>query len=281
MDRPRRTRRPAPTSGSGRAGAPAAPPRPVHRRRRRAGPGRPCRPRAADRRGQGHHGQVLPRRQQVPAVPAAPPTGKARPDVSPWAALADPADLRSWADPRVLLGQGGTAPLSGVLSPPEEWETAGAVPGVPLVDTALRAEAAPDAVRLSPADVPEILALISLTKPGPFLPHTVELGTYLGIRHRSRLIAMAGERLRSPGWTEISAVCTHPRHRGRGLATRLVRAVAAGLRERGETPFLHTAASNTGAIRPYESIGFTLRRRPSFMAVRAPGGPGNTTAKFS
>ncbi|MFI5671866.1 GNAT family N-acetyltransferase [Streptomyces sp. NPDC051704] len=204
-----------------------------------------------------------------------------RPDVSPWAALADPADPRSWADLRVLVGHGGTAPLAGVLSPPEGWETVGAVPGVQLVDTALRAEAAPDAVRLGPADVPEILALISLTKPGPFLPRTVELGTYLGIRHRGRLIAMAGERLRPPGWTEISAVCTHPRHRGRGLATRLVRAVAAGIRERGETPFLHTAASNTGAIRLYESIGFTLRRRPSFMAVRAPGGPGNTTAKFS
>ncbi|MYT21127.1 GNAT family N-acetyltransferase, partial [Streptomyces sp. SID7760] len=66
-----------------------------------------------------------------------------------------------------------------------------------------------------------------------------------------------------------------------GLATRLVRAVAAGIRERGETPFLHTAAANTAAIRLYESIGFTLRRRPSFMAVRAPGGRGNTTAKFS
>lgn len=82
---------------------------------------------------------------------------------------------------------------------------------------------------------------------------------------------MAGERLHPPGWTEISAVCTHPGHRGRGPATRLVRAVAAGIRERGEVPFLHTSAANTGAIRLYESIGFTLRRRPFFMAVRAPG----------
>lgn len=89
---------------------------------------------------------------------------------------------------------------------------------------------------------------------------------------------MAGERLRPPGWTEISAVCTHPDHRGQGLATRLVRAVAAGIRERGEVPFLHTSASNTRAVRLYESIGFTLRRRPLFLAVRAPG---NTAAKFS
>jgi predicted GNAT family acetyltransferase len=81
---------------------------------------------------------------------------------------------------------------------------------------------------------------------------------------------MAGERLRLPGWTEISAVCTDPAYRGRGLATRLVRAVAAGIRERGETPFLHAAASNTQAIRLYEAIGFTLRSRPTFRLVRTP-----------
>jgi hypothetical protein len=83
---------------------------------------------------------------------------------------------------------------------------------------------------------------------------------------------MAGERLRPPGWTEISAVCTDPGHRGQGLATRLVRAVAAGIRERGDTPFLHASATNTGAIRLYESIGFTLRRRSAFLLVRTPAG---------
>lgn len=81
---------------------------------------------------------------------------------------------------------------------------------------------------------------------------------------------MAGERLRVPGWTEISAVCTDPDHRGRGLATRLVRAVAAGIRERGDTPFLHAAASNARAIALYESLGFTLRRRTTILQVRTP-----------
>ncbi|MFJ8013633.1 GNAT family N-acetyltransferase [Streptomyces sp. NPDC096339] len=196
-------------------------------------------------------------------------------DVSPFTALADPDDPRAWADLRALVGPGEVASLAGVLTPPDGWETVGAIQGVQLVDASLRAEPAPEAVRLGPADVPEVLSLIELTRPGPFRARTVELGTYLGIRHRGRLVAMAGERLRPPGWTEISAVCTHPDHRGRGLATRLVRAVAAGIRERGEIPFLHTAASNTEAIRLYESIGFTLRHRPFFMAVRAPG---NTAA---
>ncbi|MER5868833.1 GNAT family N-acetyltransferase [Streptomyces sp. NPDC002044] len=202
-------------------------------------------------------------------------------DVAPFAAIADPDAPRSWAALRELVGAGGAVTLAGVLTPPEGWETLGTIQGVQLVDTALRAEPAPEAVRLGPSDVPEMLGLIELTQPGPFLPRTVELGTYLGIRHRGRLVAMAGERLRPPGWTEISAVCTHPEVRGRGLATRLVRAVAAGIRERGDVPFLHTAASNTGAVRLYESIGFTVRRRPFFMALRAPADPGNTAAKFS
>ncbi|WUW19615.1 GNAT family N-acetyltransferase [Streptomyces sp. NBC_01463] len=191
-------------------------------------------------------------------------------DVSPFTALDDPADPRAWDDLAALVGPGTVTPVTGVRSVPDGWETEQTGEGVQLIDTALRAEPAPEAVRLGLADVSEILELIGLTRPGPFLPRTVELGTYLGIRDHGRLVALAGERLRPPGWTEISAVCTHPGHRGRGLATRLVRAVAAGIRERGDVPFLHTAASNTDAIRLYESIGFTLRHRSRFVLVRSP-----------
>ena len=80
---------------------------------------------------------------------------------------------------------------------------------------------------------------------------------------------MAGERLRPPGWTEISAVCTDAAHRGQGLATRLITAVGAGIQERGDTPFLHTLAANVTAIRLYESLGFTLRRTTRFRVVRS------------
>ncbi|MGW0816645.1 GNAT family N-acetyltransferase [Streptomyces viridiviolaceus] len=192
-------------------------------------------------------------------------------DVAVFAALADPADPAAWADLHRLAGPAAAVAVPGADGVPEGWRTSDAVPGVQLVDTALRAEPDPEAVPLGPADVPEILELVARTRPGPFLPRTVLLGTYLGIRHRGRLIALAGERLRLPGWTEISAVCTDPDHRGRGLATRLVRAVAAGIRERGDTPFLHAAASNTRAIGLYESLGFTLRRRTTFLEVRTPG----------
>ncbi|MGW7385990.1 GNAT family N-acetyltransferase [Streptomyces sp. NPDC054794] len=200
-------------------------------------------------------------------------------DVSPFTALEDPADPRAWDDLAALVGPGTVTPVTAVRAVPDGWEIVDSGEGVQMVDTALHAEPAPEAVRLGPADVPEILGLIALTQPGPFLPRTVELGTYLGIRDRGRLIALAGERLRPPGWTEISAVCTHPDHRGRGLATRLVRAVAASIRQRGDTPFLHAAASNTHAIRLYESIGFTLRRRTRFTLVRTPGGRSATQGR--
>ncbi|MFJ2812781.1 GNAT family N-acetyltransferase [Streptomyces sp. NPDC087294] len=192
-------------------------------------------------------------------------------DVAGFHALADQDDPGAWADLAALVGPGGTAALRGVSSAPPGWEIVRSGNGVQLVDTSLRAAADPRAVRLGPADVPEILDLVARTEPGPYLPRTVEMGTYLGIRHHGRLVALAGERLHPPGWTEISAVCTDPAHRGQGLATRLVRAVAAGIRARGEQPFLHAAATNTQAIRLYESIGFTLRTRTVFSQLRYVG----------
>jgi ribosomal protein S18 acetylase RimI-like enzyme len=189
-------------------------------------------------------------------------------EVAPFHALADPADPQGWADLAQLVVPGDTVTIAGAggFAHPG-WQAGHSVGGVQLVDVSLRAAPAPEAVRLGAADVPDILDLVDRTQPGPFRRRTVELGTYLGLRSADgRLMAMAGERLHPEGWTEISAVCTDPAYRRRGLATRLVRAVAAGIRERGETPFLHTSAGNVTAIRLYESIGFVLRARTDFTA---------------
>ena len=192
-------------------------------------------------------------------------------DVSPFLALPDAPDDATWADVATLVGPGGLVPLAGVTTPPPAaWELTLDLDGVQLVDASVRPAADPEAVVLTAADVPEMLDLTARTKPGPFLPRTIELGTYLGIRRDGRLVAMAGERMHPPGWTEISAVCTDESVRGQGLAGRLVLAVAAGIRDRGDTPFLHAAATNTNAIRLYESLGFALRKRVSFRAARVP-----------
>ncbi|KIF77850.1 acetyltransferase [Streptomyces sp. 150FB] len=191
-------------------------------------------------------------------------------DVSPFVALADPADSRAWDDLAVLAGPGAETSVSGATRVPDGWETVRRGTGVQLIADTLRSAADPEAVRLTPADVPEMLDLVSRTRPGPFLPRTIELGAYWGIRRGGRLVAMAGERLRPPGYTEISAVCTDAGHRGEGLATRLVRHVAQGIRDRGDTPFLHAAGTNENAIRLYLSMGFILRRRTLSTLVRVP-----------
>ncbi|MFC4036226.1 GNAT family N-acetyltransferase [Streptomyces polygonati] len=193
-----------------------------------------------------------------------------QPEVSPFTAVADAADPGCWTDLATLVGPGNAFALAGVPTLPEGWATGQSGQGVQLVGTALRGEADPEAVRLGAADVPEMLDLVGRTKPGPFMPRTVELGAYYGIRRDGELVAMAGERLRPPGWTEISAVCTDDRYRGQGLATRLVRHTAAGIQDRGDTPFLHAAAVNTGAIRLYEAMGFTKRRTVLFHFLRVP-----------
>ncbi|MEW1722477.1 GNAT family N-acetyltransferase [Streptomyces sp. NPDC093109] len=203
-----------------------------------------------------------------------------RSDVSVWLALPDDlaaggdgdGDGALWAEAAALAGPGGSLVLAGYpVVPPAGWEITFDAPGVQLVDAGAATAPEPDAVRLGPADVPEILDLVERTRPGPFLPRTVELGTYLGIRHEGALVAMAGERMRPEGFSEISAVCTAPEFRGRGLAARLVLAVANEIKARGETPFLHAATDNTNAVRLYESLGFALRRRTRFLGVRVPG----------
>lgn len=114
-------------------------------------------------------------------------------------------------------------------------------------------------VSLGERDAADMLDLATLTDPGPFLRHTYRMGAFFGVRIEGRLVAMAGERFRFPGYAEVSGVCTHPDFRGRGLAARLSRHVAARIGAHGETAFLHAWASNTAAIALYERLGFRWR----------------------
>lgn len=123
---------------------------------------------------------------------------------------------------------------------------------------------------LGETDAPEMLALATLTRPGPFARRTHAFGGFVGIRRDGRLAAMAGERLKIPGFSEVSGVCTHPDHRGQGFAAALMRKVVAGILGRGETAFLHVYAANAGAIALYESLGFR-RRRSVILTVLTAG----------
>jgi ribosomal protein S18 acetylase RimI-like enzyme len=207
------------------------------------------------------------------------------PEVSPFGAVADPATEEAWSQLAVMLGPGGRVTLAGDLpEPPPGWKVAAQIQGVQMVGDGVAdvldaertgpsssARPAPQLQPLGSGDVADMLALVADTRPGPFGSRTVEFGGYLGVRDQGRLVAMAGERLRPSGYAEISAVATDPDHRRQGLARALVLGVAAGIVARGETPFLHAAASNADAIRLYQALGFTRRREVGFTVMVAPG----------
>jgi ribosomal protein S18 acetylase RimI-like enzyme len=205
--------------------------------------------------------------------------GEARrfiPEVSPLGAFCEPT-LEGYESLAGLLNTRGTVGL--FLDLPYQrragWTLVAGAPMPEMVyegaDDALSrssADSDPEVVELSVADAPEMMALTALTKPGPFNKRTHEVGAYLGIRCNEKLIAMAGERLKVPGYTEVSAVCTHPGHTGHGYARILTTEVTRRILTRGETPFLHVRGDNARAIELYERLGFRQRVLLHFAVLR-------------
>jgi predicted GNAT family acetyltransferase len=204
-------------------------------------------------------------------------SGQARrfiPEVSPLAAFreATPEAYESLAE---LLSPRGTIGL--FLEAPYEPRTGWSlVAGAPMPEMVYEGGTAsltpsssdPEIVELGVVDTPDMMALTALTKPGPFHKRTHELGDYLGIRREGKLVAMAGERLKIPGYTEVSAICTHPEHTGHGYARILTIAVVERIRDRGETPFLHVREDNSRAIKLYQRLGFKQRVLLHFAVLR-------------
>ncbi|RYY29419.1 MAG: GNAT family N-acetyltransferase [Sphingomonadales bacterium] len=157
---------------------------------------------------------------------------------------------------------------SGLQIPPGTVATKSAM-GLQMVAESVAEPEPIDFLELGDSDATEMLALATLTEPGPFFARTHRLGDFIGVRHGGRLVAMAGERLRLPGYTEVSGVCTHPDFRGKGFAGRLMRIVASRIVARGEQPFLHSYADNHGAIALYETLGFRIRSEMPIAFIEA------------
>jgi ribosomal protein S18 acetylase RimI-like enzyme len=193
-------------------------------------------------------------------------------EVSPLSGFEEPSDT-NYSALAGLVGDGATTAvfLDQPFTQHPGWEF---VVGAPLVQMVCDKPASFPAsngqaiLELGSSESPEMLELTALTKPGPFGTRTHELGAYLGIRAAGRLAAMAGERLKVPGFTEISAVCTHPEHTGKSYARLLMSEIIKRIRARGETPFLHVRQDNTRAIALYESLGFQRRKLLHFAVLR-------------
>jgi predicted GNAT family acetyltransferase len=123
---------------------------------------------------------------------------------------------------------------------------------------------------LTEADAPAMQALAKLTEPGPFFDKTHQLGDFFGVKQDGRLLAMAGERMKPDGFTEVSGVCAHPDARGRGYAGALMRTVIERILARGETAFLHSYAHNAGAIALYRALGFEVRCEMAMRMLVSP-----------
>jgi predicted GNAT family acetyltransferase len=120
---------------------------------------------------------------------------------------------------------------------------------------------------LDESDAEAMLALATLTKPGPFSLKALSFGRFWGVKVDGRLIAMAGERMKQPGYTELSGLCTHPDFQGRGLGRLMLTYVAGVICAQSEQPYLHAYAANTKAIALYEAIGFQLRSEMNLASI--------------
>jgi predicted GNAT family acetyltransferase len=184
------------------------------------------------------------------------------PDVSPFAAIADDSP-QAFAELAGLVPPGGSvfvawrrdrpfASTAGLTATPFE--------GVQMVASAVvPPPPSEEVVELGDEDAADMVALAALTRPGPFLARTHVMGSFIGIRKAGRLVAMAGERFKPAGFTEVSGVCTHPDWRNRGYAGLLSRLVASRIAVRGEIAMLHAFITNAPAIRLYQQLGFAIR----------------------
>ena len=183
--------------------------------------------------------------------------------IGPFADLVDMSP-QSFAELAAIMSGSEISVLftPDAVAVPDQFKVLLAETGEQMIGTPAESTiAGVEIVTLGPADVPDMMALVELTKPGPFGVRTHELGTFLGIKVDSQLVAMTGERMKPGNYTEMTAVCVHPSHRGRGYAQALLGAVARQIVARGEIPFLHVFSNNDSAIALYRRQGMEIRRR--------------------
>ena len=211
----------------------------------------------------GRHAGLALRAERAARYPA---------EVGPLAGLADDSDA-ALADLASLVEPGGFVAVLAAEKPRPElgFEEIDRLELIQMVCEAPVELAEPQPTSLTVDDVPAMLELTEATQPGPFGPRTLEMGSYVGFREGGRLVAMGGERMRPPGLTEVSAICTAADSRGCGMAESIVRRLVTDIHARGEVAFLHVWAgspSEASAVGVYSRVGFRERARRELAILR-------------
>jgi ribosomal protein S18 acetylase RimI-like enzyme len=198
------------------------------------------------------------------------PARRYAPDLTPFAAVVQDdaeagaalAEMMAPDEQVIFLERGPLAPIQEIAVIQE-------AAAVQMIVGDLKGPGATPSIEvLTEEAADEMRALAALTEPGPFRARTHTLGTFYGIRAGGQLAAMAGERMKIDGFTEVSGVCTHPAHRGKGYAAALTAAVVDAIQRRGEVAFLHSYAANAAAVSLYLALGFHVRAEMTARIVR-------------
>ncbi|HVZ29387.1 MAG TPA: GNAT family N-acetyltransferase [Asticcacaulis sp.] len=201
-------------------------------------------------------------------------------DVSPFSAIAEDAGLPALAE-AMTPGDNAVIWATDEHDAPDGLELVVRFPCLQMVAFDARPIDTPDdAEAMTAADAPAMQALAVLTKPGPFGLRTIEMGSYVGVRHGREIVAMAGERMKPDRFTEVSAICVHPDHQGKGHARRLTSIMMKRVLADGRVPFLNVLPDNRPAIALYESLGFAPRRLMQVHLFSKPGGDGSNDPYF-
>ena len=192
-------------------------------------------------------------------------------DVSPFAAFSENTNdhfrelYQMAAGDRVFLF---VTPVEVKI--PGPWKLLNCIKGNQMIYTqgAAVGEPALELISLTKEHVPQMLSLTKLTNPGPFTERTIDFGHYRGIFEGDQLAAMAGQRLHAFNYAEVSAVCTHPEHTGKGYVRQLLIHQINRITASGEIPYLHVRSDNDRAIKVYESLGFATRCNVWFYVIQ-------------